>query len=150
MGSMESEIWPLEKSQTICKCRGMFIPDSRVLWVQSTLDDQMIQIYVPKSENGKLKTAFYLHTISYCCQKWPLHCEAFKYRVSHGKVNKVIWLCWGHNFWFLPIFWVLWVHEKGTFMPNSSVFIFFYGSISQYFFSLINLDLFWLLWACFK
>ena len=47
-----------------------------------------------------------------------------KYRVSHGKVNKVIWLCWGYSFWFFLICWVLWVHEKGTFMPNSSVFIF--------------------------
>ena len=46
------------------------------------------------------------------------------YRVSHGKVNKVIWLCWGYGFWFLLIFWVLWVNEKGTFMPNSPVFIF--------------------------
>ena len=46
------------------------------------------------------------------------------YRVSHGKVNKVIWLCWGYSFWFLLIFWVLCVHEKGTFMLNSSVFIF--------------------------
>ena len=46
------------------------------------------------------------------------------YRVSHGKVNKVIWLCWGYSFWFLLIFWVLQVHELGTFMPNSSVYIF--------------------------
>ena len=45
-------------------------------------------------------------------------------RVSHGKVNKVIWLCWGYRFWFLLIFWVQWIHEKGTFVPNSSVFIF--------------------------
>ena len=76
------------------------------------------------------------------------------YRVSHGKVNKVIWLCWGYTFWFLLIFWVLWVHEKGTFMPNSSVFIFLvlstvYGSISQYFYSSINLELFWLLGGLF-
>ena len=46
------------------------------------------------------------------------------YRVSHGKVNKVIWLCWGYSFWFFLIFWVLWVCEKGTFMQNSSVFVF--------------------------
>ena len=43
------------------------------------------------------------------------------YRVSHGKVNKVIWLCWG--FGFLLIFWILRVHEIGPFMPSSSVFI---------------------------
>ena len=47
----------------------------------------------------------------------------FIYRVSHGKVNKVIWLCWGYRFWFLLIFWVLCVHEIGPFMPSSSVFI---------------------------
>ena len=46
------------------------------------------------------------------------------YRVSHGKLNKVIWLSWGYSFWFLLIFWVLCVYEKGTFMLNSSVFIF--------------------------
>ena len=28
-------------------------------------------------------------------------------RVSHGKVNKVICLCWGYRFWFLLIFWIL-------------------------------------------
>ena len=61
-----------------------------------------------------------------------------RYMVSHGKVNTVIWLCWGYSFWFLLIFWALWAHEKGTFMPNSSVLIFLvlsalYGSISQYF-----------------
>ena len=56
-----------------------------------------------------------------CSSSWLL---AVKYRVSHGKVNKVIWLCWGYSFWFLLIFCVLWVHEKGTFMPNSPVFIF--------------------------
>ena len=61
-----------------------------------------------------------------------------KYRVSHSKVNKVIWLCWGYSFWFLLIFCVLWVHEKGTFMPNSYFFICLmlhalYGPISQYF-----------------
>jgi hypothetical protein len=44
--------------------------------------------------------------------------------VFHGKVNKVICFCWGYSFWFLLIFWVLCFHEKGTFMLNSSVFIF--------------------------
>ena len=39
------------------------------------------------------------------------------YRVSHGKVNKVIWLCWRYRFWFFLIFLVLQVHELGTFMP---------------------------------
>ena len=29
----------------------------------------------------------------------------------HGKVNKVIWLCWGYRFCFLLIFWILRVHE---------------------------------------
>ena len=43
--------------------------------------------------------------------------------MSHLKLYKVIWLCWGHRFWFLLIFLVLHVHEIGTFMPNSSVFI---------------------------
>ena len=47
----------------------------------------------------------------------------FIYRVSHGKVNKVIWLCWGYIFWFLLILWILCVHEIGPFMPSSSVFI---------------------------
>ena len=46
------------------------------------------------------------------------------YRVSHSKEGKVILLWWGYRFWFLLIFWVLCVHEKGTFMLNSSVFIF--------------------------
>ena len=46
------------------------------------------------------------------------------YRVSHLKLYKVIWLCWGYRFWFLLIFLVLCVHEIGPFMPNSSVFIF--------------------------
>ena len=45
------------------------------------------------------------------------------YRVSQGKVNKVIWLSWGYRFWFLLIFWVLCVYEIGPFMPSSSVFI---------------------------
>ena len=75
---------------------------------------------------------------------WFFDCS---YRVSHGKVNKVIWLFWGYSFWFLLIFWVLQVHEKGTFMPNSPVFIFLmlcaiYGSTSC---SLTNVELFWLL-----
>ena len=62
--------------------------DMELPCVQSTLDVRefsknqsftyMIKIYVPKSENVILKTVFYLHTISYRCQKWPLHCEAFK------------------------------------------------------------------------
>ena len=46
------------------------------------------------------------------------------YRVSHCKLCKVILLCWGYRFWFLLIFWILCVHEIGTFMTNSSVFIF--------------------------
>ena len=47
------------------------------------------------------------------------------YRVSHSKEGKVILLWWGYRFWFLLIFLVLHVHEIGTFMPNSSVFIVF-------------------------
>ena len=50
--------------------------------------------------------------------------EKFIYRVSHCKVNKVIWLCWGYKFWFLLIFFILHVDETWTFMPNSSLFIF--------------------------
>jgi hypothetical protein len=46
------------------------------------------------------------------------------YRVSRSKEGKVILLWWGYRFRFLLIFWVLCVHEKGTFMLNSSVFIF--------------------------
>ena len=46
------------------------------------------------------------------------------YRVSHSKESKVILLWWGARFWFLLISRVLRVHEKGTFMLNSSVFIF--------------------------
>ena len=58
------------------------------------------------------------------------------YRVSHSKVSKVILLWWGYRFQFLLIFWILWVHGIGAFMPNSSVFIFLmlralYGSISE-------------------
>ena len=78
----------------------------------------------------------------------------YKYRVSHGKVNKVIWLCWGYSFWFLVIFRVICVFEKGTFMPNSSVFIFWCGAPSMVQLvkiscSIINFELFWLLWAFF-
>ena len=47
----------------------------------------------------------------------------YSYRVSHSKVNKVILLWWGYRFQLLLIFWILCVHEIGTFMPNSSVFI---------------------------
>ena len=70
-----------------------------------------------------------------------------EYRVSHGKVNKVIWLCWGYSFWFWLIFWVLCVHEKGTLMMNSSVFNFLmlralYGSITQHF---LFLNKFWII-----
>jgi hypothetical protein len=73
--------------------------------------------------------------------------EILNYRLSHGKVNKVIWLCWGYSFRFLLIFWFLWVHEKGTFMLNASVFIFFmlralYGSITQ---NLLFLNKFWII-----
>ena len=73
------------------------------------------------------------------------------YRVSHGKVNKVIWLCWGYSFWFLLIFWVLCIYEKGTFMLNLSVFFFMfralYGQLLKTSCSLINFELFWLLGA---
>ena len=33
-------------------------------------------------------------------------------------------LWWAYRYWFLLVFWILGVHERGTFMPNSSVFIF--------------------------
>ena len=55
---------------------------------------------------------------------WPSWLSAGSYRVSHFKLSKVILLCWRYRFSFLLIFWVLCVHEKGTFMLNSSVFIF--------------------------
>ena len=45
--------------------------------------------------------------------------HTYLYRVSHGKVNKVIWLCWQYRFWFLLIFFILHVHEIWPFMPNS-------------------------------
>ena len=69
------------------------------------------------------------------------------YRVSHGKVNKVIWLCLLYRFWFLLIFWVLRVHQKGTFMSNSSVFTFLkmqaiYGSVCK---NLLVLSEFWII-----
>ena len=51
-------------------------------------------------------------------------CLAKKYRVSHSKDWKVILLWWGYRFWFLLLFWILHVPEIGSFMPNSSVFIF--------------------------
>ena len=44
----------------------------------------------------------------------------FDYRVSNGKLDKVMWLCWGYEFRPLLIFWVLLVHEKvifGCFRP---------------------------------
>ena len=50
-------------------------------------------------------------------------CKKSTYRVSHGKVNKVNWLCWGHRFCFLLIFWILHVHEIVPFMSSSSVLI---------------------------
>ena len=67
------------------------------------------------------------------------------YRVSHSKPSKVILLWWRYRLWFLLIFWILRVHEKGTFMPNSSVFIFLmlcalYGSIRE---NLLFLNEFW-------
>ena len=46
-----------------------------------------------------------------------------RYSVSHGKVNKVILLCWGYIFRFLLIFWTLHIHEKRAFTHHSSVFI---------------------------
>ena len=46
-----------------------------------------------------------------------------KYRVSHGKVNKVIWLCSGYRFWFLLLLWIICVHEIGPFMLSLLVFI---------------------------
>ena len=39
------------------------------------------------------------------------------------KPSKVILPWWGYIFWFLPIFGVLLVHEKSTFIPSWSVFI---------------------------
>ena len=44
------------------------------------------------------------------------------YRVSHSKVNKVMLLLWGYEFWFLLIFLILCVSEIGPFMPHSWVF----------------------------
>ena len=63
--------------------------------------------------------------------------HSFFYRVSLSKASKVILLWWGYRFWFMLIFWFLWVHGIGAFMPNSSVFIFLmlrapYGSITQH------------------
>ena len=50
--------------------------------------------------------------------------QVSNYRVSHGKEGRVILLWWGYRFWFLLIFWILCVHELGTFILNLSVFIF--------------------------
>ena len=44
--------------------------------------------------------------------------------MSHSKPGKVILLWVRYRIWFLLIFWILRVNEKGTFMLNSSVFIF--------------------------
>ena len=76
---------------------------------------------------------------------WPGY--IYIYRVSHCKVNKVIWLCWGYRFWFLLIFFILHVDEIWPFMPNPSLFIFLmlralYGSISQHFLFLYK---FWII-----
>ena len=65
-------------------------------------------------------------------RRWPKVCYMFIfwiYRVSHSKDEKVILLWWGHRFWFLLICWVLRVHEIGSFMPNLSVFIFFFDVV---------------------
>ena len=51
------------------------------------------------------------------------HFTIVDYRVSHSKEGKVNLLWWGDRFWFLLIFWVLRVHEIGSFMPHSSFFI---------------------------
>ena len=41
-----------------------------------------------------------------------------------AKIDIVILLWWAYKYWFLLVFWILRVHERGAFMPNSSVFIF--------------------------
>ena len=48
---------------------------------------------------------------------------AMLYRVFHSKDSKDL-LLWVYRYWFLLVFWILRVHERGTFMPNWSVFIF--------------------------
>ena len=75
---------------------------------------------------------------------WP---PTLDYRVSHSKPGKVILLWWRYILWFLLIFWILRVHEKGTFMQNSPVFNFLmlsaiYGSISQ---NILFLNKFWII-----
>ena len=66
-----------------------------------------------------------------CVSKWPKYWQLtwskmcyYMYRVSHSKPSKVILLWRRYRLWFLLIFWILRVHEKGTFMLNSSVLIF--------------------------
>ena len=68
------------------------------------------------------------------------------YRVSHSKPSKVILLWWGYRFCLLLKFLILLVHEKGTFMPTSSVFTklmlcAIYGSIWKILLSLSKFDL---------
>ena len=62
--------------------------------------------------------------LEFDCLRQKISFILHKYRVSHSKEGKVILLWWGFRFWFLLTFLVLHVHEKGTFLLNSSVFIF--------------------------
>ena len=61
----------------------------------------LIKIYVPKIfENGNLKTVFYLDTISCCCQKWPSHCEAFKWLIKIMEDKNQLLSFWKQLCWF--------------------------------------------------
>ena len=75
-------------------------------------------------------------------------------RVSHCKVNKVIWLCWGYRFWFLLIFFILHLMRYGH-LCLVHHFLFFWCcapsrvQLVNSSCSLIFFDFFWLLGASF-
>ena len=46
----------------------------------------------------------------FCTYLWCEYVWVYNYRVSHGKEDKVILLCWGYPFWFC------WYFESNLFM----------------------------------
>ena len=86
----------------------------------------IVYLLYPKDKNIGHQGQSYLWVCDIEYYMYPIFCLFFSfesnYRVSHSK--EVIMLWWGYRFWFLLIFWILHVHQKDTFMLNSSVFIF--------------------------
>ena len=64
----------------------------------------------------------YIHVDSIYSRSWVSwwsNCKDIyyvkKYRVSHSKDWKAIRLWWAYRYWFFLVFWILRVHERGTF-----------------------------------